>query len=238
MSPDSGAAAIEVNNSTNAPEYDAVQLGPLGSRSTLIHSRAIVECPMPRVDLHVPFAEKDEAKRLGARWDSQQKTWYVPEGIEPTSFKRWLPESRPPNIRAPRWFLASSTRECWCCKRSSHVFAIVLPAGYESLIVEDDPADDYWECGERSTLLSYVGGVSASVASELRRRAPRYRIDCSQGAHFYWMNHCEHCEAKLGDFETLEEVGTFRELGAAAPRGLELTEICEPFAGSCGGYTL
>lgn len=39
-----------------------------------------------RVDLQVPFAEKDEAKRLGARWDSRQRTWYAPEGIEPAPF--------------------------------------------------------------------------------------------------------------------------------------------------------
>lgn len=29
-----------------------------------------------RTDLRVPFAEKDEAKRLGARWDAARKVWY------------------------------------------------------------------------------------------------------------------------------------------------------------------
>nr|WP_232102429.1 DUF5710 domain-containing protein [Stutzerimonas stutzeri] len=32
--------------------------------------------------MKVPFAEKDEAKALGARWDPQAKVWYVPEGNE------------------------------------------------------------------------------------------------------------------------------------------------------------
>lgn len=27
--------------------------------------------------LEVPFKEKDEAKRLGARWDPNMKKWYV-----------------------------------------------------------------------------------------------------------------------------------------------------------------
>jgi hypothetical protein len=89
------------------------------------------------------------------------------------------------------------------------VFAVVLSAGYEVLIAEDSPADEHWERGERSTLLSYVVDVSKSVAAELRQLAPRYRVDYSQTTHsFYRMNHCEHCEAKLGDFETLEESGT------------------------------
>jgi hypothetical protein len=30
----------------------------------------------------------------------------------------------------------------------------------------------------------------------------------------YWMNHCEHCKAKLGDFETLQESGTVYDLSA------------------------
>jgi hypothetical protein len=40
--------------------------------------------------LNVPFAEKDEAKRLGARWDSAKKKWYVPSGTDLTPFSRWL----------------------------------------------------------------------------------------------------------------------------------------------------
>lgn len=28
---------------------------------------------MPRIDLTAPFAEKNEAKRLGARWDAERK---------------------------------------------------------------------------------------------------------------------------------------------------------------------
>lgn len=36
---------------------------------------------MARRDLHVPFDEKDEAKLLGARWDPQDRRWYVPAGV-------------------------------------------------------------------------------------------------------------------------------------------------------------
>jgi hypothetical protein len=40
--------------------------------------------------LNVPFAEKDEAKRLGARWDSAKKKWYAPSGADLARFSRWL----------------------------------------------------------------------------------------------------------------------------------------------------
>lgn len=40
------------------------------------------EKPMPsRTYLAVPYAEKDEAKTLGAQWDKEAKAWYAPAGV-------------------------------------------------------------------------------------------------------------------------------------------------------------
>ncbi len=39
--------------------------------------------------LKVPFAEKDDAKELGARWDPARKSWYVPDGKDVAAFARW-----------------------------------------------------------------------------------------------------------------------------------------------------
>ena len=41
--------------------------------------------------LKVPFAEKDEAKALGARWNGERKSWYVPDGKPTEAFEKWLP---------------------------------------------------------------------------------------------------------------------------------------------------
>ena len=41
--------------------------------------------------LVVAFAEKDEAKSLGARWEAKARKWYVPEGKDKDLFKRWWP---------------------------------------------------------------------------------------------------------------------------------------------------
>ena len=43
-----------------------------------------------RLDLRVSFAEKDEAKALGARWDPVKRVWYVPAGVSAAKFKKWL----------------------------------------------------------------------------------------------------------------------------------------------------
>ena len=44
-----------------------------------------------RMNLKVPFAEKDEAKKLGARWDAARKLWYVDSDEKIAAFARWSP---------------------------------------------------------------------------------------------------------------------------------------------------
>jgi len=41
--------------------------------------------------LTVPFAQKDQAKALGARWDAAQRQWFVPPGLDLAQFSTWLP---------------------------------------------------------------------------------------------------------------------------------------------------
>ncbi|CCG42482.1 zincin-like metallopeptidase domain-containing protein [Magnetospirillum molischianum] len=42
-----------------------------------------------RTYLAVPYAEKDQAKAAGAKWDRKAKSWYVPDGIDLAAFARW-----------------------------------------------------------------------------------------------------------------------------------------------------
>lgn len=46
---------------------------------------------MSRQYLNVPFAQKDAAKSLGARFDGAVKRWYVDEGRDLAVFGQWLP---------------------------------------------------------------------------------------------------------------------------------------------------
>lgn len=45
-----------------------------------------------RIDLKVPFEEKDLAKRKGAKWDDAKKTWYVIDPNNIFDFVQWAPE--------------------------------------------------------------------------------------------------------------------------------------------------
>ena len=58
-----------------------------------------------RVYLTVPYAEKDEAKAFGAKWDREAKSWYAPAGVDLDAMRRWIPalrESVTPAAQDPR----------------------------------------------------------------------------------------------------------------------------------------
>lgn len=54
-----------------------------------------------RTNLKVPFAEKDEAKKLGARWDPARKLWYVLDKDDLSPFARWSPSAHEGQDAAP-----------------------------------------------------------------------------------------------------------------------------------------
>jgi 23S rRNA A2030 N6-methylase RlmJ len=43
--------------------------------------------------LDVPYSDKDEAKRVGAKWDSAARKWFVPHGLDVNLFSRWWPDT-------------------------------------------------------------------------------------------------------------------------------------------------
>lgn len=47
--------------------------------------------------LNVPYAKKDAAKALGARWDPAQKKWYVPSNKDISLFAQWQTQDATPN---------------------------------------------------------------------------------------------------------------------------------------------
>lgn len=49
--------------------------------------------------MEVPFAEKDEAKMLGALWEPTVRKWYVPAGMDRKLF-RWADALLPPEMCA------------------------------------------------------------------------------------------------------------------------------------------
>jgi hypothetical protein len=58
-----------------------------------------------RMNLKVPFAEKDQARKVGARWDAGRKVWYIEGHVDVAAFARWSPtphDVQAPEVRMPK----------------------------------------------------------------------------------------------------------------------------------------
>jgi conjugative relaxase-like TrwC/TraI family protein len=75
-----------------------------GSLSTVSQERLALEAKIgvqrtrmaeEREYLVVPYAERDQAKALGAKWDWREKLWYIGPESERDPLTRWLPENIP-----------------------------------------------------------------------------------------------------------------------------------------------
>ena len=195
---------------------------------------------MPRIELQVPFTDKDEAKRLGARWDSAARVWFVPEELDPQRFQRWLPADFTPNVRAPSYFIATSARSCWRCERTSPVHAFILPSGHETLDSWGPGSDCAWEPGDEPTLLCYLDWLAPAVVARITTLTRHYRVAYSHETDsFSWTNRCVFCDAPFGDHETCCEPGQgFLAFTLEDARRVTLAHVDEPFAASCGSYSI
>ena len=195
---------------------------------------------MPRIDLNVPYKEKDDAKRLGAKWDPTKKVWFVPDGADPTPFAKWQNPAEEDeggaNIRSAAYFIAEARRQCWKCGQETSVFGFMLPEGFESLYVGDVPEEDEWGGHDEPTVLSFVTELCEQAVTAMRVLTTKYRLSFSKSAgSSYWVNHCQHCDALQGDFETIEEFDA--PLNPAFPESaakILLREHHEPFEARCG----
>ena len=55
-----------------------------------------------KIFIDVPYKQKDEARTLGAKWDRQEQSWYVPAGIDSASFAKWTQGATMKTIATPQ----------------------------------------------------------------------------------------------------------------------------------------
>jgi hypothetical protein len=195
---------------------------------------------MLRIDLAVPSSDNDAARRLGALWDPARGLWFVPEDRDASPFAEWLPAANQLNVRAPSYFLATASLPCWRCRGSSRVHGFALPAGHQTLCVDDDSGDEAWEMADEPSFVCYLEYLPSAIVARIREHAASYRYAFRHRTQtFYWVNFCEYCDTKLGDYDTFCEPGQgFMPLTREDAARITLMRIHEPFSASAGGWSI
>ncbi|MDX7985838.1 DNA primase [Xenorhabdus sp. 12] len=191
---------------------------------------------MLRIDLNVPYDEKDEAKKLGARWDPVNKTWFIPNDIEPASFTKWIPFY---NVQAPWWYIAQTKGHCWKCHEHTTLTAFMLPSGHKTLEADENSeieGQTYWLEQRSPAFVFYIDDIPSTVRQNLSRVTHFLSKDFNQTTQTkYWMNHCEKCGAKQGDFHMhCEPGGEFFPTTIEEATAIQLHQINQPIMAACG----
>lgn len=69
--------------------------------------------------LNVPYAEKDTAKALGAKWNARAKKWYFDgERSDYAKFSEWIPRDTDDVVIAADYiYIIEGVQRCWKCGR-------------------------------------------------------------------------------------------------------------------------
>lgn len=157
---------------------------------------------MSRVNLRVSFEDKDEVKALGARWDPVAKSWYVPDGVDATPFREWMPRPVRINLRADRFFMGYAIKRCWKCEARTRVYTVILSPRtfrYVERYDEDTGRPLWWGSDEPRFISSieFINNEEAQLA--IARCAPTYMPSVTDGDLLRtYENYCEACSAKQG----------------------------------------
>eukprot|EP00966_Prymnesium_polylepis_P299688 6925365-Prymnesium_polylepis.1 len=129
-----------------SPELSRKRKLPEDPNHTVYKSTNFMRHAEKRTYLNCFFAEKDQAKKLGARWDSLKRSWYVPEGEPIAPFARWL----------------GSQHSSKVCRHASND-GLCMTLGEQGLICKDrhpgNPSGEYcyatpWKHPYRSEVMS------------------------------------------------------------------------------------
>lgn len=111
----------------------------IGKLSPDAEQQSIQRLPLLEVTMQekhfidVPFREKDEAKKLGARWDRQQQAWYIPVDRNHALFEKWnrKAEGRDQDSFAAAPQAAGSTKHYLAVPYSEHALAKAAGARWD-----------------------------------------------------------------------------------------------------------
>ena len=116
------------------------------------------------IRLQVPYSQKDAAKAMGAKWDSEQKTWYVPPGVLLTSFQKWLPVGDATQIDT----LAKAVKKT-APKVDAYVGKTVVGAHYFKLDHDCNPFEECEVCGPALEASGWAKARRESLLAAMHR---------------------------------------------------------------------
>lgn len=145
-------------------------------------------------DLSVPFEDKDLAKKHGAFWIAERKTWVIPDQIQDINpFSPWIQAGEGCIVRKP-YLICLSKTNCWKCAKETPLIAL---AAKNYFFYEEMS----WVKSKQPTLFSSVLILDNCIVDQLHLYYPFFkRIYSYTAEETYHANTCVECGKLQGDF--------------------------------------
>lgn len=116
--------------------------------------------------LNVPYAQKDEAKALGARWNANEKKWYVPNSVDTTPFLRWAEVIQQAEKPSP-------------ITKKGALFVDLVPNSVWFSNLRSELTKEEWELVQKATFkaANYLCEICGS-------RGPQHPVECHERWHY------------------------------------------------------
>lgn len=157
--------------------------------------------------LNVPYGEKDEAKKLGARWNPDYKKWYVPKKEDYPKFAKWI-LTQGDIVACDALYILEGKQRCFKCGKETRVIGFALENFYE---FEGDLYDDEIEATYWSDVIRIAGPIDPIPAPLLKYLQGKYNYKdrySSTTGESHINNCCEHCDVLQGDFFLFHETNS------------------------------
>lgn len=156
--------------------------------------------------LNVPYAEKEEAKKLGARWNLELKKWYVQNREDYPKFKKWiLKDKSEAAILCDYIYIIEGIHNCFKCGNENRVIGFGLENYYEFGDYEDIKNGFEYYSGEIH-IASHINSMPNKILKYVQENY-NYKLRYSKTVESsYYANCCQNCDVLQGDFFLFSEV--------------------------------
>jgi hypothetical protein len=144
------------------------------------------------------------------------------------------------NIRASSFYVMQTRAHCWTCRSQTAVIGFAVAPGFEVREWENEAQKAHapWVRQNVAGVVYWLGYLAPNIVAHAQRINSHYRSDYSSTLKVhYWMNHCELCDAKMGDNYLYNEgEPPFGRLSVSDVASTQFTHIKEPFTASMDSW--
>ena len=163
--------------------------------------------------LDVPYSEKEEAKKLGAKCNPKIKIWFADTPREKyVNFSKWILKDTDEALIATEYlYIIEGKRECWKCGKSTPIIGLGI-GEFIHIFGESDKIDfeiieDRIDIGEEVHLAwtNDENKIPAKLLNYLKEHYPVKTGYSNTVEGNYFANHCMHCGAIQGNWFIFDE---------------------------------